>query len=173
MFLGIDVTARKASELAHQRLQEVIIAMQAAALVAPSTPLIAIDEDVVVMPLIGSIDEARARQIMETLLWGTSRSRTSTAILDITTVVTVDPRVAHALLQAAQAARMLGAQVVLTGIRRDVAQTLVRQGRPASRALSPAGPCRAALRSLSSADKPAPGDDPPLSARLDRQSRRP
>ncbi|WP_437528459.1 PAS domain S-box protein [Sorangium sp. So ce726] len=126
--LGVDVTARKASEAAHQRLQEQIIAMQAAALVALSTPLIPISKGVVVMPIIGSIDEERARQIMETLLSGISRSQASTAILDITGVATVDQGVAHALLQAARAARMLGAQVVLTGIRPDVAQTLVSLG---------------------------------------------
>lgn len=126
--LGVDVTARKASEAAHQRLQEQIIAMQAAALVALSTPLIPISKGVVVMPLIGSIDEERAHQIMETLLSGISRSQASTAILDITGVATVDQGVAHALLQAARAARMLGAQVVLTGIRPDVAQTLVSLG---------------------------------------------
>ncbi|WP_437982825.1 PAS domain S-box protein [Sorangium sp. So ce117] len=126
--LGVDVTARKASEAAHQRLQEQIIAMQAAALVALSTPLIPISKGVVVMPLIGSVDEERARQIMETLLSGISRSQASTAILDITGVATVDQGVAHALLQAARAARMLGAQVVLTGIRPDVAQTLVSLG---------------------------------------------
>jgi rsbT co-antagonist protein RsbR len=126
--LGVDVTARKASEAERMRLQEQIIAMQAAALVALSTPLIPISKDVVVMPLIGAIDEARARQIMETLLSGISQSQASTAILDITGVATVDSGVAHALLQAARAARMLGAQVVLTGIRPDVAQTLVRMG---------------------------------------------
>lgn len=108
--------------------EEQIIAIQAVALVALSTPLIPISEGVVVMPLIGSIDEVRARQIMETLLSGISRSQARTAILDITGVATVDHDVAHALLQAARAARMLGAQIVLTGIRPEVAQTLVSLG---------------------------------------------
>jgi rsbT co-antagonist protein RsbR len=125
---GIDITDRKASEAEHRRLQEEVIAMQAATLAELSTPLIPINKEIVVMPLIGSIDEARAQRIMETLLQGITETRAKTAILDITGVAVVDTRVADALLQAARAARMLGAQVILTGIRPEVAQTLVGLG---------------------------------------------
>lgn len=126
--LGIDVTEWKKAEAQRQRLQEEIIAMQASALIELSTPLIPISDETVVMPLIGSIDEARARQILETLLAGISKTRASTAILDITGVTTIDTRGADVLLQVTRAARMLGAQVVVTGIRPEVAQTLVSLG---------------------------------------------
>ena len=66
--------------------------------------------------------------MLETLLEGVAVSRASTAILDITGVPVVDTQVANALLRAAQAVKLLGAQVVLTGIRPEVAQTLVGLG---------------------------------------------
>ena len=80
------------------------------------------------MPLVGAIDSRRVTQIMETLLTGVSTSRASTVILDITGVMIVDTQVANALVQASQAVGLLGAQVVLTGIRPEVAQTLVGLG---------------------------------------------
>ncbi len=81
-----------------------------------------------VMPLIGKIDSRRAQQVIETLLSGLTKSRARMAIVDITGVQVVDTYVANTLLRAAQAVRLLGAQVVLTGIRSEVAQTLVGLG---------------------------------------------
>jgi rsbT co-antagonist protein RsbR len=107
---------------------EELIRRQATALTELSTPLIPISEQVVVMPLIGTLDSQRAKQILDTLLQGVASSRASVAILDITGVSVVDTQVANALLQAAKAVRLLGAQVVLTGIRPDVAQALVGLG---------------------------------------------
>jgi rsbT co-antagonist protein RsbR len=80
------------------------------------------------MPLIGAFDSARAGQVLATLLHGIERSRARVAILDITGVPLVDTQVAKELLTAAQAVRLLGAQIVLTGIRPEVAQTLVGLG---------------------------------------------
>jgi rsbT co-antagonist protein RsbR len=77
------------------------------------------------MPLIGMMDSNRAQQVMHSLLSGLAASRGKFAILDITGVPVVDTAVANALLQAAHAARLLGAEVILTGIRPEVAQTLV------------------------------------------------
>ncbi len=125
---GIDITERKRAEAEHRQLQEEVIAIQAATLAELSTPLIPINREIVAMPLIGAIDEARAQRIMESLLQGIVETRAKTAILDITGVAVVDTRVADALLSAARAARMLGAQVILTGIRPEVAQTLVSLG---------------------------------------------
>ncbi|MFS8068639.1 MAG: PAS domain-containing protein [Byssovorax sp.] len=107
---------------------EEIIRNQASALTELSTPLIPISDHVVVMPLIGTMDSQRAAQVLETLLEGVSARRASVAILDITGVSVVDTHVANALLQAAKAVRLLGAEVVLTGIRPDVALTLVGLG---------------------------------------------
>jgi len=78
-----------------------------------------------VMPLIGSMDSRRAQQVLETLLNGIAANGAEVAIIDITGIPVVDTQVANALLQAAQAVKLLGAQVVLTGIRPEVAQTLV------------------------------------------------
>lgn len=125
---GVDVTERKRGETERKRLQDEVIAVQAATLAELSTPLIPISENIVAMPLIGAIDGARAQKIMETLLAGIRESRARTAILDITGVAVVDTQVADALLRAARAVRLLGTDVVLTGIRPDVAQTLVSLG---------------------------------------------
>src|SRR6185295_2919913 len=101
---------------------------QAAALDELSTPLIPISDDTVIMPLIGNIDSRRAQQVIEALLEGVAETRTQVAILDITGVPVVDTQVANALIGAAQAVKLLGAQVVITGIRPEVAQTLVGLG---------------------------------------------
>jgi rsbT co-antagonist protein RsbR len=81
-----------------------------------------------VMPLIGAIDSNRAQQVIETLLAGVASSGATSAILDITGVQIVDTQVANALLRAAQAVKLLGARVVLMGIRPEIAQTLVGLG---------------------------------------------
>jgi len=125
-----NVTERKRAEqmLEQNKLQEEQLQAQAAALAELSTPLIPISDQVMVMPLIGAIDSRRAQQVIETLLQGISASGASVVILDITGVPVVDTQVANALLQAAQSVRLLGARVVLTGIRPEVAQTLVGLG---------------------------------------------
>jgi rsbT co-antagonist protein RsbR len=105
-----------------------VIAAQQAALRELSTPIIPLTNDLVAMPLIGAIDSNRAQQVIETLLAGVADSRATTAILDITGVQVVDTQVANALLRAAQAVKLLGARVVLTGIRPEIAQTLVGLG---------------------------------------------
>ncbi|MEO7908925.1 MAG: PAS domain S-box protein [Roseiflexaceae bacterium] len=129
-YIGIahDLTERKRVAAEHAQLQERIIKAQAATLAELSTPLIPISDRVVVMPLIGAIDSERARQVLETLLHGIEHSQARIAILDITGVPLVDTQVAKSLIVAAQAVRLLGAQIVLTGIRPEVAQTLVGLG---------------------------------------------
>lgn len=125
-----DVTERLRAEreAAQSRAHEQMLAAQAAMLSQLSTPLIPISDKVMVMPLIGNIDADRARQILETLLDGVNRSGAQMAIVDITGVAVVDAQVAGALVQAARAVRLLGAEVLLTGIRAEVAQTLVSLG---------------------------------------------
>lgn len=110
------------------RARDEVIATQTAALRERSTPLIPLTDTVLILPLVGSIDEARSQQIIETLLDGVARSRSTTVILDVTGVSVVDTHVADALLRAAQAVKLLGAQIVLTGIRPEMAQTLVGLG---------------------------------------------
>ena len=81
-----------------------------------------------VMPLIGTVDARRAQDVLDTLLHGIAESKAEVAILDITGVPLVDAQVANGLVRAAHAVQLLGAQVVLTGIRPEVAQTLVGLG---------------------------------------------
>jgi rsbT co-antagonist protein RsbR len=123
-----DATEQIRNEQERTALHEQVIATQQAALRELSTPIIPLTDDLVVMPLIGTIDSNRAQQVIETLLEGVATSRATTAILDITGVPIVDTQVANALLRAAQAVKLLGAQVVLTGIRPEIAQTLVGLG---------------------------------------------
>lgn len=123
-----NITQSKAEETERLRQQEEIIRVQAAAIDELSTPLIPLSENVVVMPLIGMIDSRRAQQVLETLLQGISASSAEYAILDITGVPVVDTQVANALAHAATAVKLLGAQVILTGIRPEVAQTIVGLG---------------------------------------------
>jgi rsbT co-antagonist protein RsbR len=125
-----DISERKQAEEVQRRniAQEETIRAQAAALAELSTPLIPISEQIVVMPLIGAVDSRRAQQVLETLLQGIAATGVDIAILDITGVPIVDTQVANALLQAAQSAKLLGARVMLTGIRPEVAQTLVGLG---------------------------------------------
>jgi rsbT co-antagonist protein RsbR len=81
-----------------------------------------------VMPLIGAIDAGRAQQVLEALLEGVNASRAKVVILDITGVAVVDTHVASWLIQAARAVRLLGTDVILTGIRPHVAQSVVALG---------------------------------------------
>ncbi len=126
--ISTDITERKRAEEERTALQERLIAAQRAALRELSTPLIPIAEDVVVMPLIGTIDSQRAQQLMEGLLAGVASHRARTVIIDVTGVQVVDTAVANALVQASRAVRLLGAEVVLTGIRPEVAMTFVSMG---------------------------------------------
>jgi rsbT co-antagonist protein RsbR len=123
-----DLTAQKQAEQERATLQDQIIEAQRLALRELSSPLIPISERVVIMPLIGTIDTQRAQEIMETLLEGVANHHADIAIIDITGVKVVDTQVANGLIQAAQAARLLGAQVILTGIGPAMAQTLVHLG---------------------------------------------
>lgn len=104
------------------------ILAQATQLRETSTPIIPIYEGIVVLPLIGAIDSYRAGQITETLLQRISVINASVVILDITGVPLVDTGVAHALVHASKAVRLLGAEVVVVGIRPEIAQTMVQLG---------------------------------------------
>lgn len=123
-----DITERELAEREKIDLQEQIIQMQKMALLELSTPLIPITNQIVVMPLIGRMDEARAKQMMKALLHGLEARRVKVAIIDITGVSVVDSVVAGLLVQAAQAVQLLGTEIIITGIRPEVAETLVGFG---------------------------------------------
>ena len=93
-----------------------------------STPVVPLMEGIIFLPLVGHIDSNRAHQIVEELLLGVQEHRARIVILDITGVPVVDTMVAQALVQAAQAVHLLGAEGVLVGIMPEVAQTMVSLG---------------------------------------------
>ncbi|HVF48735.1 MAG TPA: PAS domain S-box protein [Pyrinomonadaceae bacterium] len=119
---------RRRAENERTSLQEELIRVQTAQLVELSTPLIPLTNDIVVMPLIGTIDAARAQRMLDTLLHGLQARRAAVAIIDITGVSVVDAHVAHTLVQASRSARLLGTEAVLTGIRPGVARSLRQSG---------------------------------------------
>ncbi len=93
-----------------------------------SSPVIQVWEDVLVMPLVGAIDSARATRIMEDLLNGIIKYQAEIVIIDITGVPVVDTSVANHLVQTIKAAALLGARCVVVGISSEVAQSLVNLG---------------------------------------------
>ena len=104
------------------------VSLQKIALRELSAPLIPVFEGITVMPLIGTIDTERARQIMENLLEGVVKHRSEVVLIDITGVPVVDTMVAHHIIQAAEAVRLVGARCMLVGIRPEIAQTIVNLG---------------------------------------------
>lgn len=113
-----------ASVFLDKRLE--MIKKQQQALIELSTPVIPLFEDILVVPLIGTIDTARANQIMENILYGITERDAEIVIIDITGVHIVDSTVAHHLFKAYQASRLLGAKCILVGMRPEVAQTIVQ-----------------------------------------------
>jgi rsbT co-antagonist protein RsbR len=122
-----DLTENKRLEEERWRLREAV-ARQSILLEELSTPLIPITRNILVMPLIGTVDERRATQMVDTLLQGVVSRRTEVAIIDITGIRTMDDPGVSGVLKAVQAVRLVGAEVFLTGIRPEVAQLLVAQG---------------------------------------------
>lgn len=104
------------------------IGRQSRALMELSTPFIQLWDEVLLLPLIGVIDTARAQQIMENLLQAVVETKSRVAIVDVTGVPTVDTLVAEHLLKAVAAGKMLGAQVMVTGISPHVAQSIIKLG---------------------------------------------
>jgi anti-anti-sigma regulatory factor len=130
--LGQMVEERTA-ELQHgtaerERLQQEVIEAQRRALQELSTPIIPVMDRIIVMPLIGSIDTMRARDITRALLAGIQNHRAKMVILDITGVPVVDSGIASYLTKAIQAARLKGAKTIVTGISDAVAETIVDLG---------------------------------------------
>jgi rsbT co-antagonist protein RsbR len=93
-----------------------------------STPVVTLWEGILALPLIGTLDSARTQVVMESLLQRIVDSGASIAILDITGVPTVDTLVAQHLLKTVAAARLMGADCIISGIRPQIAQTIVHLG---------------------------------------------
>ncbi|RDW15091.1 RsbT co-antagonist protein RsbRA [Oceanobacillus chungangensis] len=107
---------------------EHILSIQRIALQELSAPLIPVTDGITIMPLIGTIDTERAKQIMENLLDGVIKHNSEVVLIDITGVPVVDTMVAHHIIQAAEAVRLIGSNCILVGIRPEIAQTIVNLG---------------------------------------------
>ncbi|AUX33279.1 MULTISPECIES: PAS domain S-box protein [Sorangium] len=125
---GYDVTELRRAEVERAALQEQMIHAQEATIRELSTPLIPLDAGILVMPLVGRLDRVRIEQLLERLLHGVVAQRAATVILDVTGVPVVDAEIADALIRATQAVNLLGAEVILTGVGPEVAQTMVGIG---------------------------------------------
>ena len=112
----------------HQQNREAVIARQQQELLELSTPVVKLWEGILVLPLIGTLDSARTQVIMESLLQQIVESEATIAIIDITGVPTVDTLVAQHLLKTVAAARLMGADCIISGIRPQIAQTIVQLG---------------------------------------------
>jgi rsbT co-antagonist protein RsbR len=111
-----------------QRSREEIIKRQQLEMIELSTPVVKVWEGILALPLIGTLDSARTQIVMENLLQAIVDTGSQIAIIDITGVPTVDTLVAQHLLKTVAAARLMGAQCVISGIRPPIAQTMVHLG---------------------------------------------
>ncbi len=123
-----DITDLKRRAAERHAAQQRVIDAQLDTLRELSTPLLPIAAGVLAMPLVGELGPRRAQELLETLLHGIQAQRARVAILDVTGIREVDIEVATSLINAARAARLVGAEVMLTGISPIVAQTLVELG---------------------------------------------
>jgi rsbT co-antagonist protein RsbR len=108
--------------------RERIIREQQEAIRELSTPVLQVRERLLILPIIGVIDPHRARQLTEQLLRGIRATRARVVVIDITGVAAMDASVANHLVQTVEAARLLGAMVIVTGLSPEIAQTLVNIG---------------------------------------------
>ncbi len=105
-----------------------VIARQQEDMLELSTPVVMLWDGIVALPLIGTLDSARTQVVMESLLHAIVQTNSRYAIIDITGVATVDTLVAQHLLKTITAARLMGAECILSGIRPQIAQTIVHLG---------------------------------------------
>jgi rsbT co-antagonist protein RsbR len=112
----------------HQRSRESVIRRQQQDLMELSTPVVKLWDGILALPLVGTLDSARTLVVMESLLQKIVETSSEIAIIDITGVPTVDTLVAQHLLKTVTAARLMGAECIISGIRPQIAQTLVHLG---------------------------------------------
>jgi rsbT co-antagonist protein RsbR len=112
----------------YQKTREEVITRQQQELMELSTPVVRLWDEVLALPLIGTLDSARTQVVMESLLQEIVQTGARIAIIDITGVPTVDTLVAQHLLKTVAAARLMGADCIISGIRPQIAQTIVHLG---------------------------------------------
>ena len=134
LFGELDAATRLLDNLAlfttevYQAAREEVIARQQQDMVELSTPVVKLWDGILALPVIGTLDSARTQVVMESLLERIVETGADIAILDITGVSTVDTLVAQHLLKTVAAARLMGADCIISGIRPQIAQTIVHLG---------------------------------------------
>jgi rsbT co-antagonist protein RsbR len=113
---------------AHQKARESVIQRQHQEMLELSTPVVKLWDGVLALPIIGTLDSSRAQAVMESLLERIVETGSEIAIIDITGVPTVDTLTAQHLLKTVTAARLMGAECIISGIRPQIAQTIVHLG---------------------------------------------
>ncbi|HET9395302.1 MAG TPA: STAS domain-containing protein [Nitrospiraceae bacterium] len=113
---------------AYQETRESVIMRQQQELMELSTPVVRLWDEVLALPLIGTLDSARTQVVMENLLQQVVETGARIAIIDITGVPTVDTLVAQHLMKTVAATRLMGADCIISGIRPQIAQTIVHLG---------------------------------------------
>ena len=113
---------------AYSKTREGVIARQQEEMLELSTPVVKLWDGVLALPLIGTLDSARTQVVMENLLQSIVQTNSRIAIIDITGVPTVDTVVAQHLLKTVTAARLMGADCIISGVRPQIAQTIVHLG---------------------------------------------
>ena len=113
---------------AFQRMREAVIERQQHELLELSTPVVKLWKDVLALPIIGTLDSNRTQIMTETLLTRIAETEASIAIIDITGVPTVDTLVAQHLIKTVTAIRLMGADCIISGVRPQIAQTIVHLG---------------------------------------------
>jgi rsbT co-antagonist protein RsbR len=112
----------------HQKSREEVISRQQQDMLELSTPVVKLWDQILALPMIGTLDSARTQVVMETLLQRIVETGAEVAIIDITGVPTVDTLTAQHLLKTVTAARLMGADCIISGIRPQIAQTIVHLG---------------------------------------------
>lgn len=112
----------------HQKAREEVINRQQQDMLELSTPVVEIAKGIIALPMIGALDSSRTQIVMETLLQRIVETEAEIAIIDITGVPTVDTLVAQHLLKTVTAARLMGAECIISGIRPQIAATIVHLG---------------------------------------------
>jgi rsbT co-antagonist protein RsbR len=123
----LDALGLHTTEL-YQQARESVIARQQEELIELSTPVVQLWEGILALPLIGTLDSERTQVVMENLLERLVATSSSLAVIDITGVPTVDTLVAQHLLKTVSAAQLMGADCIISGIRPQIAQTIVHLG---------------------------------------------
>jgi rsbT co-antagonist protein RsbR len=123
----LDKVGLYATEM-YQKTREQVIVRQQQEMLELSTPVVKLWDNILGLPLIGTLDSARTQVVMESLLQEIVNSGAAIAIIDITGVPTVDTLVAQHLMKTVAAARLMGADCIISGVRPQIAQTIVHLG---------------------------------------------